>query len=52
MATLAINVLIALALATAAPLADPTVQLDNATVTGTSTDRTSSFLGIPFAEPP
>ncbi|KAF5376939.1 hypothetical protein D9615_007293 [Tricholomella constricta] len=36
----------------AAPLAAPTVQLDSATVTGTSSGRVSKFLGIPFAKPP
>ncbi|KAG7088905.1 hypothetical protein E1B28_012850 [Marasmius oreades] len=36
----------------AAPLAGPTVELDSATVTGTSSGRASSFLGIPFAKPP
>ncbi|KAF5376472.1 hypothetical protein D9615_008628 [Tricholomella constricta] len=36
----------------AAPLAAPTVQLDSATVIGTSSGRGSKFLGIPFAKPP
>ncbi|KAG5654308.1 hypothetical protein H0H81_004727 [Sphagnurus paluster] len=36
----------------AAPLAAPTVKLDAATVTGTSSGRLSKFLGIPFAQPP
>ncbi|KAG7088902.1 hypothetical protein E1B28_012847 [Marasmius oreades] len=36
----------------AVPLAGPTVKLDSATVTGTSSGRVSSFLGIPFAKPP
>jgi len=34
------------------PLAVPTVQLDSATVTGTSIGGVSKFLGIPFAQPP
>ncbi|KAK1232170.1 hypothetical protein PQX77_004682 [Marasmius sp. AFHP31] len=40
------------AIALAAPLAGPTVKLDSATVTGTSSGRVSKFLGIPFAKPP
>ncbi|KAL0577126.1 hypothetical protein V5O48_004879 [Marasmius crinis-equi] len=40
------------AVALAAPLAGPTVKLDSATVTGTSSGRVSKFLGIPFAKPP
>ncbi|ESK84804.1 carotenoid ester lipase precursor [Moniliophthora roreri MCA 2997] len=39
-------------LAAAAPLAAPTVQLDSATVTGSTVLRVSKFLGIPFAQPP
>lgn len=30
----------------------PTVNLDNATFTGVTLGRVSSFLGIPFAQPP
>ncbi|KAF5328571.1 hypothetical protein D9758_017735 [Tetrapyrgos nigripes] len=49
--------LLALALASAgvtsaAPLAGPTVQLDSATVTGTTALGVDQFFGIPFAEPP
>ncbi|KAG7088897.1 hypothetical protein E1B28_012842 [Marasmius oreades] len=36
----------------AASLAGPTVKLDSATVTGTSSGSVSRFLGIPFAKPP
>ncbi|KAG6833097.1 hypothetical protein H0H87_011508 [Tephrocybe sp. NHM501043] len=36
----------------ASPLLPPTVQLDDATVTGKNSGRTSQFLGIPYAEPP
>ena len=36
----------------AAPLAVPTVQLDNATLIGVNYGRVSKFLGIPFAKPP
>ncbi|KAK7029558.1 hypothetical protein VNI00_014435 [Paramarasmius palmivorus] len=36
----------------AAPFAAPTVQLDSATVTGSSSSGVDSFLGIPFAQPP
>jgi hypothetical protein len=41
-----------LSMTVAAPLSEPTVHLDDATITGTSAGRTSSFLGIPFAQPP
>ncbi|GLB38555.1 putative type-B carboxylesterase lipase family protein [Lyophyllum shimeji] len=37
---------------TGAILAAPTVQLDSATVTGTTSGSSSKFLGIPFAKPP
>ncbi|EIW81564.1 carotenoid ester lipase precursor [Coniophora puteana RWD-64-598 SS2] len=43
------------ALAGASPLAkraDPTVKLDNATVTGSASGSVNKFLGIPFAQPP
>lgn len=36
----------------AAPLAAPTVKLDNATFTGASSGKVNKFLGIPFAQPP
>ncbi|KAK7025565.1 hypothetical protein VNI00_015918 [Paramarasmius palmivorus] len=44
--------LLSVGLAVAAPLAAPTVQLDSATVTGSTSLRVSKFLGIPFAQPP
>ncbi|KAF9265176.1 carotenoid ester lipase precursor [Marasmius fiardii PR-910] len=46
--TIALQATVALA----APLAGPTVTLNSATVTGTSSGKVSKFLGIPFAEPP
>ncbi|KAF9464209.1 carotenoid ester lipase precursor [Collybia nuda] len=39
-------------LSTAVPLAGPTIQLDSATFTGTTSGKVSKFLGIPFAKPP
>ncbi|KAJ7599913.1 carotenoid ester lipase precursor [Mycena floridula] len=36
----------------AAALASPSVKLDSATFTGTSSGSVSKFLGIPFAQPP
>lgn len=51
----AFSLLLAALGATASPLAErapPTVTLDGATVTGTSSGNVEKFLGIPFAEPP
>ncbi|KAL0578576.1 hypothetical protein V5O48_003426 [Marasmius crinis-equi] len=44
--------LLQISLAFAVPLASPTVSLDSATVTGTSSQGVSKFLGIPYAQPP
>ncbi|KAG6908771.1 hypothetical protein DXG01_003383 [Tephrocybe rancida] len=49
-ALLLVGLVASVALAT--PLLAPTVQLDNATVTGKNSGRVSKFLGIPFAKPP
>ena len=35
-----------------AQVADPTAQLNGATITGVNEDSVSKFLGIPYAEPP
>jgi hypothetical protein len=48
------GIFLALGLVTFSTLcrSSPTVQLDNATFIGLSSGRVSSFLGIPFAQPP
>ena len=40
------------AVAAAAPASSPTVRLDDATVIGFTEGTSTSFLGIPFAQPP
>ena len=51
MAFVAIVLTAALGVA-AAQVAPPIIKLDHGTFTGMTSDDVSSFLGIPFAQPP